>query len=111
MSFSPLVLPLSTPAKKVTLSNVPPFLSDEILAKALSRYGKLVSPVKKNPISSESPLLKHVVSFRRFVYMNDDADLDVSLYFWADEYDYIIELTTDKMKCFNCGQSGHLIRA
>lgn len=36
--FTP-VLPLSTPSKKVTLSNVPPFLSDEILVKALSRYG------------------------------------------------------------------------
>ncbi len=110
--FTP-VLPLSTPSKKVTLSNVPPFLSDEILAKTLSRYGKLVSPIKKIPIRSESSLLKHVVSFRRFVYMvmNDDADLDVSLHFRADEYDYIIYVTTDKMKCFNCGQSGHLIRA
>ncbi len=110
--FTP-VLPLSTPSKKVTLSSVPPFLSDEIFAKALSRYGKLVSPVKKIPISSELPLLKHVVSFRSFVYMimNDDADLDVSLHFQADEYDYIIYVTTEKMKCFNCGQSGHLIRA
>ncbi len=89
--FTP-VLPLSTPSKKVTFSNVPPFLSDEILAKALSRYGKLVSLIKKIPISSESPLLKHVVLFRCFVYMimNDDADLDVSLHFRADEYDYII---------------------
>lgn len=43
--------------------------------------------------------------------MNDDADLDVSLHFWTDEYDYIIYATTDKMKCFNCGQSGHLISA
>lgn len=110
--FNP-VLPLSTPSKKVTLSNVPPFLSDEILAKALSRYGKLVSPIKKIPIGCGSPLLKHVVSFRRFVYMimNDDADLDVSLHFRADEYDYIIYITTDKMKCFSCGQSGHLVRA
>ncbi len=41
------VLPLSLPAKKVTLSNVPPFVSDETLTQALSRYGKLVSPIKK----------------------------------------------------------------
>lgn len=77
-----LFTPLSTP-KKVTLSNVPPFLSDEILVKALSCYGKLVSPIKK--IS----FLKQVVSFRHFVYMimNDDAELDVSLHFRADEYE------------------------
>ncbi len=53
------VLPLSLPAKKVTLSNVPPFVSDEILTQTLSRYGKLVSPMKKIPSCSESPLLKH----------------------------------------------------
>ncbi len=33
--------------------------------------------------------------------MNDDADLDVSLHFRADEYDYIIYVTTNKIKCFN----------
>lgn len=55
------VLPLSMPAKKLIISNVPHFVSDVILMKALSRYGKLVSPIKKIPISSESPLLKHIV--------------------------------------------------
>jgi len=40
------VLPLSLPSKRVTLSNVPPFLSDEIITESLSRYGKLVSPIK-----------------------------------------------------------------
>lgn len=110
--FNP-VLWLSTPSKKVTLSNVPPFLSDEILAKALSRYGKLVSPIKKIPTGGGSPLLKHVVSFRRFVYMvvNDDADMDLSLHFRADDYDYIIYVTSGNMRCFSCGQTGHLIRA
>lgn len=110
--FNP-VLPLSTPSKKVTLSNVPPFLSDEILAKALSQYGKLVSPIKKIPIGGGLPLLKHVVSFRRFVYMvvNDDADMDLSLHFRADDYDYIIYVTSGNMRCFSCGQIGHLIRA
>lgn len=39
--FTP-VLPLSTPAKKVTLSNVPPFIKDEMLTKELSRFGKIV---------------------------------------------------------------------
>uniref|UniRef100_A0A9J7YHV5 RRM domain-containing protein n=1 Tax=Cyprinus carpio carpio TaxID=630221 RepID=A0A9J7YHV5_CYPCA len=60
------VLPLSMPSKKVLLSNVPPFISDETLVRILSRYGKLVSPIKMIPIGSGSPLLKHVVSFRRF---------------------------------------------
>ncbi|TWW65038.1 hypothetical protein D4764_22G0006850 [Takifugu flavidus] len=35
------VTPLTQPAARITLSNVPPFISDEFLAKELSRHGKL----------------------------------------------------------------------
>ncbi|KAM3867052.1 acyl-coenzyme A thioesterase 3-like [Diretmus argenteus] len=41
------VVPLSQPSTRVTLSNVPPFISDEFLSRELSRHGKLVSPIKK----------------------------------------------------------------
>lgn len=110
--FTP-VLPLSMPSKKVLLSNVPPFISDETLVGIMSRYGKLVSPIKKIPIGCGSPLLKHVVSFRRFIYMilKDDEELELSLHLKVDDFDYVIYATTDKMKCFNCGEVGHLIRA
>lgn len=106
------VMPLSLPSKRVTLSNVPPFISDEVLTQALSRYGKLVSSIKKIPIGGASPLLKHVVSFRRSVYMivNNDADLDLALNFRVDDFDYVVFITTDKIKCFGCGNFGHLVR-
>ncbi len=65
-----LVLPLSTPSRKVTLSNVPPFIRNETLAGMLSRYGKLISPLKMIPIGVKSPQLKHVMSFRRFTYIS-----------------------------------------
>ncbi|KAK3542324.1 hypothetical protein QTP86_022474, partial [Hemibagrus guttatus] len=45
-----LVSPLSSPAKKVILSNVPPFISDKVIANELSRYGRLVSPIKRIPL-------------------------------------------------------------
>ncbi|XP_044074679.1 ras-related protein Rab-36 isoform X1 [Siniperca chuatsi] len=107
------VLPLMLPSKKVTISNIPPFLSDDIVAQALSRYGKLVSPIKKIVIGCESPLLKHIVSFRRFAFMiiKDDAELDLALKFRVDNFEYVVFVTTDKMKCFGCGKSGHLIRS
>lgn len=107
------VLPLSTPAKKVTLSNVPPFIKDEALARELSRFGKLVSPVKKIAISSKSELLKHVVSFRRFTYMilNNGNELDLNLKFRIDDFDYTVFVSTDTMRCFGCGKTGHQIRA
>lgn len=108
------VLPLSTPSKKVTLSNVPPFISNEILTRMLSRYGKLVSSIKMIPIGCKSPLLKHIVSFRRYVYMvlQDNLDeLDLSLNFRHDEFNYVIFATTNTMKCYGCGGTDHLIRA
>ncbi|KAK3546563.1 hypothetical protein QTP70_028508, partial [Hemibagrus guttatus] len=51
-----LVSPLSSPAKKVMLCNVPPFISDEAIVKELSRYGRMVSPIKKIPLGCKSPL-------------------------------------------------------
>ena len=112
-SFTP-VLPLSTPSKKVIISNVPPFIKDDTLAHSLSRYGKLVSPIKKITIASKSPLLKHVVSFRRFAYMvllKDKKDLDLALNMKIDDFDYTVFITTSMVKCFGCGQAGHLVRA
>ncbi|KAK3542235.1 hypothetical protein QTP86_021395, partial [Hemibagrus guttatus] len=41
-----------SPAKKVMLSNVPPFISDEAIGKELSQYGRMVSPIKKIPLGS-----------------------------------------------------------
>ncbi len=111
--FTP-VLPLSTPSKKVILSNVPPFIPNEVLVNLLARYGKIVSPIKMIPIGTKSPLLKHVVSFRRYVYMilQEHLDeLDLSLNFRHEDFNYVIFVTTNNMKCFNCGGFGHLIRA
>ncbi|KAL6491371.1 hypothetical protein MHYP_G00017160 [Metynnis hypsauchen] len=67
------VLPLRTPSKKVILSNAPP-------ARELSRHGKLVSPIRKIPLGCKKPLIKHLVSFRRAVFMvlKDGEDLDLA---------------------------------
>lgn len=106
------MLPLSMPSKRVILSNVPPFVKDDFLVGMLSRYGKLVSPITKMQLGNVSPLLKHVVSFRRYAYMvvKDNVELDVSFNFRMDDFDYMIYATTDKMKCFGCGKTGHMVR-
>lgn len=108
------VFPLSTRANQVMLSNVPPFIRDEVLVRELSRFGKVVAPVKKIVFRSKSELLKHVVSFRRFTYMilNDSkAELNLSVKFRIQDFDYTVYVSTDIMKCFGCGKIGHLIRA
>lgn len=63
-----LVLPLTQPTKKITLSNVPPFISDDFLNNKLSRHGKVVSPMKKVLSGCKLPLLKYVGSHRRQVF-------------------------------------------
>ncbi len=108
-----LVLPLSTPAKKVTLSNVPPFITDEMLNKELSRFGKIVSPMKKITLGSKSDLIKHVVLFRRFIYMilkDNRTELNLNLKLRVDDFDYTVFVSTDVMKCFGCSKTGHLVR-
>ncbi len=107
------VLPLSTP-KKVILSNVPPFIKNEALAQMLERYGKLVSPIKMIQIGCKSPLLKHVVSFRRFVFMvlkDNNEELDLTFNFKHGEFNYAIFATTNNMRCLSCGELGHFVRA
>ncbi|KAK3518301.1 hypothetical protein QTP86_018969 [Hemibagrus guttatus] len=110
-----LVSPLSSPAKKVMLSNVPPFISDEAMGKELSRYGRMVSPIKKIPLGCKSPLVKHLVSFRRMVFMllkEGVGELNVVFKFTVEGFDYNIFVSSDTdIKCFRCGQTGHLARA
>lgn len=107
------VFPLVNPAKKIFVSNVPPFIKDDVLERELSRYGQFVSAIKKIPAGCKSPLLKHVVSFRRqaFMVLKQGVDeLNVSFKFKIDGFDYIIFATTETMKCFICKSEGHLAR-
>jgi len=107
------VSPLTQPATKIILSNVPPFVSDEFLVRELSRHGKVVSPVKKILSGCKSPLLKHVVSHRRQLFMilnKRDEELNLRFRVKIDDFDYILFATSSTMKCFGCGQEGHLIK-
>ena len=108
------VFPLNNPSKRVVLSNLPPFISDDALERALSRHGQLVSAIKMMSSGCKSPKLKHAVSFRRYVYMILKAgsdELNLALRFKIDGFDYTIYATTEAMKCFGCGQAGHAVRS
>ena len=99
------VLPLANPAKKVLVSNVPPFLRNELIEKELARCGQVMSPLKMIPLGCKSPHLKHVMSFRRqslMILKKDCEDLNVALCF---------HITTDTLRCVGCGAEGHLVRS
>ena len=59
------VLPLSTLSKKIIISNVRPFFKDVLIERERQRHGRLVSSIRKIPLGCKSPLLKHLVFFRR----------------------------------------------
>lgn len=108
------VQPLTQPAARITLSNVPPFISDEFLLQKLSRHGKVVSPIRKLLSGCKSPLLRHVVSHRRQVYMilnNRAEEFNYRFIVRVDDFDYTLFATSSEVKCFGCGAEGHLVRA
>ncbi len=43
--------------------------------------------------------------------LKNDEELDLSLHLKVDYFDYVIYVTMDKMRCFKCGEMGHLICA
>ncbi|GAA6089497.1 uncharacterized protein LOC124377357, partial [Tachysurus ichikawai] len=89
-------------------------LTHETLERDLSCFGKLVSPIKVIPIGSKSARAKHVVSFRRFTYMilnSNITELERTLTYKRDGVDHVIYVSTNSMKCFGCGKTGHLVRA
>ncbi|XP_068448193.1 uncharacterized protein [Clinocottus analis] len=108
------VFPLSTPAVRVVVSNVPPFMKDDMITGELSRHGRVVSPVKKLSSGCKSPLLKHVVSHRRQLFMilnNRNEELNLVFKLREEGFDYVLFATSDNMKCFSCGREGHQSKA
>lgn len=104
------VLPLSSPSKKVILSNVPPFITNDSLERLLGRYGKLVGPIKMIPLGLKNPELKHVMSFRRQTVMVLNAEfqsLNTSAKTTLLGKEYTIYISTESMRCFTCGKYGH----
>ena len=107
------VSPLSTHAKRVIISNVPPFVSNNDLERELSRFGKLVSPIRKMPSGCKSPLLKHVVSHRRqtLMILNKNEELELVFNVTIDDFVYTVYANSGSLKCYRCGMGGHLARA
>ncbi len=104
------VTPLSAPATKVTVSNAPPFISNEAIVKELLRFGKIASPVKAVPLGCKDAALKHVLSFRRHVYMflnSPERTLEVSFRVTHGENSFMVYASTASLKCFECGDLGH----
>ncbi|KAI7813358.1 hypothetical protein IRJ41_016676 [Triplophysa rosa] len=80
------------------------------ILKELQRFSKIASAVKTIPLGCENAALKHVLSFRRQVYMflnSSERTLEVSFRVIHGENSFMVYASTDSMKCFDCGELGH----
>ncbi len=104
-----IVQPLISPTVKVVISNVPPFIPDEDIQRELLRYGKFASGIKMVPLGFKHESLKHVLSFRRQVFMFLNAPtLNVSFRCVYEGKSYMLYANTGEMRCFECGAVGHV---
>ncbi len=102
------VSPLANPTRKVIISNVPPFIPDDEIERALSCFGKFASLLKTIPLECKNMALKHVMSFRRQVAMFlKQPDLDLSFRVSYEGKTYMVYASTGSLKCFECGDVGH----
>lgn len=56
------ITPLSAPATKIVISNVPPFVGNGSIIKELTRFGKIAGAIKEIPLGCKNAALKHVLS-------------------------------------------------
>lgn len=101
VQVSPLVIPVT----KIIISNVPPFLKNESLEK--NQFGKLVFSIKDIPLGCKNSSIKHVLSFRRqvFVLLNDPNQvINVAWNFNVEGTNCVVFVSSETMRCFYCGE-------
>lgn len=104
-----IVQPLISPTVKVVISNVPPFIPDEDIQRELLRYGKFASGIKMIPLGCKNESLKHVLSFRRQVFMFLNAPtLNVSFHCVYEGKSYMLYANAGELRCYGCGAVGHV---
>ncbi|EFA12599.2 hypothetical protein TcasGA2_TC001839 [Tribolium castaneum] len=100
---------LINPARRIILSNVCPSIPHPIVEEMVKRIGfTLVSKMSFLKAALNHEEYKHVLSFRRQVYVQpeDSFDLPSSLVLKYEDTNYRIFLNFDDV-CFKCRQLGH----
>lgn len=99
--------------KRVVISNVHPFIPDEIIIDALKIHDiKILSHITPLRAGLVKPGRAHILSFRRQFYIRDEDErkLPDSLQIHYDNTAYWTFLSTDSTACFYCKQTGHIAR-
>ena len=106
--------PLDTPAKKVVISNLPPFIKCDQIVSQLKRYGTVVTPLTMIPFRRRNDKFKHIMSFSRIVYMilpPGVSGFQAILPFKIEGHTYMGYANTETLVCYGCGEFGHVKRS
>lgn len=100
---------LITPAQRLVISNVCPTIPHEVIEQILKENGiKPVSPLTFLRAGFQREEYRHILSFRRQIYITEDEERIIpnTLIVNYDDTEYRIFLSTDTT-CFICKQRGH----
>jgi len=105
--------PLVRPTTRFTLSNVYPEIPNSVLVNNLSPFCKVVSQIRPIPLGLKDKHLNHIMSFRRQVQVliNPNVTPPDHINFFFSGTNYRVFLSTESVRCFNCGEFGHISRS
>lgn len=101
---------LITPAKRLILSNVTPFIPHDVLEDSIKSLGyKIASPMSFLRVGATNPAYSHVQSHRRQIYILPDENIELpsSIQITHEGLTTRIFLTFDVISCFLCKNTGH----
>ena len=100
----------ANPIRKVILRGVPPFISDEILLKALEKYGEARSAIIHQKVYGLSDKYAHIRSFTRSVEISMKGKdlIPPKIKVTCEGVEYAILTQVGGRKCFKCQKPGHV---
>jgi len=101
---------LSNPAKRIIISNAHPIIPHNIIENKLSEFGvKLISPLSFMKAGFNIEGLEHIVSFRRYIFINPDDShkLPGTTLIDFDNTEHRIFISDDTLICYLCKKPGH----
>lgn len=102
----------NTASTKVVLSNVFPFITNEMITEQLRKYGNLTAPVRDLLTGSKLNNCAHIKSFRKICYVmiNDLSKVPSSINFDIEGKKVTVYLTMDEVTCHKCKENGHIAK-
>ncbi|MEE6480599.1 hypothetical protein FKM82_012617 [Ascaphus truei] len=77
----------------------------------LSCYGRIIYSIKMISLRCKKAEIRHSTSFRRQVFMILNKSVKSFDLVLKHNLDYVMYASTESMKCFECGEIGHLKHA